>query len=113
MQTPASQRLRTIAVILTALVAMGLYARVRHVHEQTWEWRLRASDSPPKVQWDGRDYRRGAEVAAPAAGSVEAGHVLGDLPVYSSLTKGGSHAATGIYLHSNGRWVEYSLMGGP
>ncbi|MFB9376140.1 hypothetical protein ACFFKU_01075 [Kineococcus gynurae] len=95
------------------LVALGVAAfRLHEVHDETGEWRLQASESPPRVRFEDRDYRRGEPVAGPPAGTREVGRVLGDTPVLARPAAAGA-TATVIWLPADGRWVGYGLVGGP
>lgn len=112
-RSQSRQRLKVAALIVVGIVALSLGVRVFQVHDETWEWRLQASATPPKVRFEDRDYRRD-EVPpspAPAAGATELGVTSAGTPLYGMSN--GSYAPGGVYAKTAHGFVSYSLLGGP
>jgi hypothetical protein len=113
MRSPSTYRRLSAGLLLVVAVALVLGVRLFQVHDQTWEWRLQPSATPPKVRFENRDYRResGQPLAAPAAGAAEVGTTSAGTPLYA--VSNGTHAPTGVYARAQRGFVSYSLMGGP
>ncbi|WP_328292572.1 hypothetical protein OG218_07460 [Kineococcus sp. NBC_00420] len=113
MRSQSLQRLKVAALIVVGIVALGLGVRVFQVHDQTWEWRLRASATPPKIRFDDRDYRRdeGPPSPASASGATELGVTSAGTHLYG--VSNGSYAPVGVYAKTARGFVSYSLLGGP
>lgn len=107
------QRLRVVGLLVLGVVALGLFARTYQVHEETWEWRLRATAAPPKVCLDERDYRRddGPPLPAPSTGAVELGQTSAGTYLYGRSN--GRDAPTVLYARTQRGFLVYSLLGGP
>jgi hypothetical protein len=52
------RRLGVVGVAAVVVLALALGGRLVWVHDDTWEWTLRPSATPPKVVVFDRDYRR-------------------------------------------------------
>lgn len=98
--------------LLIAVAAGGLVVRLDRVHDYGWELTLFPSAAPPKIRFEGRDYRRGGE----EPGGVPRGHqpqgeTLGGGEIYESSTAEGT--STLIFVKDGSRVLAYGLMGGP
>lgn len=110
MPSRATVRLRGVVIGFVVVLVAAPALRVIYVHDQTWEYGLLPSSTPPKVVYDHRDYERGEDVARVDPGFVRRGETMGGGLVYAPS---GSRAATVIDVTDGHRVVEYGLMGGP
>lgn len=104
-----------LAVALALMIVLGvaLAARLRYVHDKTWEYSLFPSSTPPKVVFGQRDYSRDdyiTKVAVPPD-FVRSGQTMGGGAIYAPPER--AYAPTVIDVVDGPRTVEYSLMGGP
>jgi hypothetical protein len=102
-----------MAVVCTAALLLSLLAgglRVWHVHDETWQWRLNPSATPPKVTYRDRDYSRGADAAQISQGFVRSGETMGGATIYAPAKP---RTTTAIDVVEGDRVVVYGLMGGP
>ena len=97
-----------MGALVLSLAAVGL--RLWHVHDETWEWRLNPSATPPKVAYRDRDYSRSAEAAQISQGFVRSGETMGGGTIYAPP---GPRTTTAIDVVDGDRVVEYGLLGGP
>jgi hypothetical protein len=102
-----------VLVVLIGVIGLALLVRTYQVHEETWQWRLRATAAPPKVRLDDRDYRRGESplLAAPPAGATKLGQTSAGTDLYG--LSNGRNAPTVLYARTRGGFVTYPLLGGP
>ncbi|NHC15736.1 hypothetical protein [Motilibacter deserti] len=98
-----------VTVPLLVLVA-GVLLRLEQVHQETWEWRLTHSATPPKLHVFDRDYRRmGPEPVPPGAALLAT--APGGAEVFSKRLP--AYVPTVLWAAADGRTVAYQLMGGP
>jgi hypothetical protein len=103
---------RTVLLVLGVLLLAALIAggRVAYVRSAYGEWRLSPSSSPPRLSFEGRDYRRGTPTTGVPAGEVVVGHVAGG-DLYGPARR--TYAPTVLELRTSGGVTAYSLAGGP
>lgn len=94
-------------VLVSAAVVAGRVVWVRYAYG---EWSLSPSASPPRLMYDGREYRRADPVAAVDAGDIVVDHVAGG-KVYGPPHPPAS--PTVLELVAQDGVVRYSLVGGP
>jgi hypothetical protein len=94
-------------VLVVAAVVAGRMVWVRYAYG---EWSLSPSASPPRLMYDGREYRRADPVAEVDPGDILVDHVAG------GQLYGPAHAVadpTVLELVTDDGVVRYSLVGGP
>jgi hypothetical protein len=103
---------RTVLVVLGVLLLAAVLAggRVAYVRSAYGEWRLSPSSSPPRLSFEGRDYRRGSPMTGVPGGEVVVGHVGGG-DLYGPGRR--PFAPTVLALRTSGGVTSYSLAGGP
>lgn len=106
----ASKWLRLIAVV-AFVVGVAVAICAAHVHDQTWEWRLTYSATPPLLTYADRHYRRSDEHSPPPGGVTLLGHAAGGAALYSKLLR--PYAPTVIWAKTGLGYTVYELMGGP
>ncbi len=100
-----------LLAVLGIAVAAAVFVRVQHVHDQTWEWRLSSSSTPPKLVYAHRDYRRSDDHSTPPSGAGLIGHAAGGAALFSKVLP--SYATTVIWVRTTSGYTVYELMGGP
>lgn len=101
-----------VGVLVVLVLAVVAGARMVSVHADTWEWRLKPSAAPPKIQFDDRSYLRGSVMAGLAPGSTLSGLTSGGGAIYATAPIPGS-ALTVIQVLADGQVTGYALSGGP
>jgi hypothetical protein len=85
---------------------------MRQVHAYGWEWTPFPSAAPPKIRFEGRDYRRGGVVPTGLPhGYVRKGRTLGNGQIYEDA--GATGTSVVVYVKDGTHVHEYALMGGP
>lgn len=103
------KRLLAAAVAVLVVASLALAMRLQHVHDETWEWRLQPTATPPLVHYDGRDYRRSG--APPDLTDLRhRGTTPGGGTIYAPT---GVRTAVTIVVVDGRHAVSYGLMGGP
>ena len=106
-------RMRTVrrALAVVVVVAGVVLFRLVQVHEETWEWRLTPSATPPKLHVLSRDYQREDRNQAPPSSARWLGMTPGGSPMLGETVR--SYAPTVIWVKSHQAFEVYTLMGGP
>jgi hypothetical protein len=107
-------RVRSVRGVLAVVVIVAgvVVVRLVQVHQETWEWRLTPSATPPKLHVLSRDYRREDRYQAPpAAATWLGGGTPGGALVLGETVR--SLPPTVIWVKSHQAFEVYTLMGGP
>lgn len=104
-------RWRMTAFGVLGVLVLLVVARLVHVHDQYWEWRLSPSSSPPKIEVAGRDYRRASPVLSRDPGLARVARVADNEAVWAPA--GDPRTPTVVVLQAPGGDIGYVLMGGP
>jgi hypothetical protein len=109
----ASMRMRSVRTVLAVVVIVAgiVVVRLFQIHQETWEWRLTPSATPPKLHVLSRDYRREHRYQAPPSAASWLGMTPGGSPMLGETVR--SFAPTVIWVKSHQAFEVYTLMGGP
>jgi hypothetical protein len=110
-----ARRIRWLGTTLAvAILGVRLWAgaHVYHVHDESWQWRWTPSATPPKLRFEGRDYKRGGTYEHLKAGEIVVGRTAGGGIIYD-LPGPNRYASTLLQVRDGRRLVSYELMGGP
>ena len=112
-QAPRHAPWWVIACVLAALLVLGELGYMQHEYGQFRPW---PSAAPPKLPFDGRDYKRTDDAPTSAIGWVGSpqavvGHTRGGGEVWS--TPNNPYAPTVLWVRAAGKYYTYTLKGGP
>ena len=98
---------------LVVISALGYVAvHLRHVHDESWEYRWTPSAAPPRITFEGRHYLRGDVERSMPAGEIPLGRTPGG-GVINGAAGLHEYSLTVVEVVASGQITVYALSGGP